>query len=95
MALKKEGNWCMCPYFHVVNKLTIKYEFPILDIYDLLDVLHGAKFFTEIDLHSGNCQIRMKEVGIPKTIFHTHEGHYEFLVMLFGQCNSHPPFRAS
>lgn len=30
----------------------------------------------------------MKEVGICKTYFHTHEGHYEFLVIPFGHYNS-------
>jgi hypothetical protein len=49
MVLKKEGNWCMCPNFHALNKLTIKDKFPILIINDLLDELHGAKFFTKLD----------------------------------------------
>ena len=36
----------------------------------------------------------MKEEGIPKTSFHTHEGHYEFLVMPFGICNAPYSFQS-
>lgn len=89
---KKEGGFRMCIDYRHLNNQTVKNRYPLPRIDDLLDQLHGAKYFTKIDLASGYHQIKMKEADVRKTAFRTQLGLFEWTVLSFGLCNAPATF---
>ncbi|GJZ29436.1 putative reverse transcriptase domain-containing protein [Tanacetum coccineum] len=85
---KKDGSFRMCIDYQELNKLTVKNRYTLPRIYDLFDQLQGSSVHSKIDLRSGYHQLRVREEDIPKTVFRTRYGHYEFQVMPFGLTNA-------
>ena len=71
-----------------MNKLIMKGKFPILLIDNLLEELVNAIIFSKIHLKSSYHQIKMSHEDVHKTTFKTHNGCYEFIIMLFGLTNA-------
>nr|GFA33084.1 putative reverse transcriptase domain-containing protein [Tanacetum cinerariifolium] len=78
----------MCIDYRELNKLTVKNRYPLPRIDDLFDQFQRSSVYSKIDLRLGYHQLRVQEEDIPKTVFRTRYGYYEFLVMPFRLTNA-------
>jgi hypothetical protein len=85
---KKDNSLQMCVDYMPLNAVTIKDKYPLPRIDILFDQLSKAKMFSKIDSRSGYHQIKIRPQDIPKTVFSTRYGLYEYLVMSFGLMNA-------
>ncbi|KAL0934971.1 reverse transcriptase domain protein [Colletotrichum truncatum] len=90
---KKNGKLRLCVDYRKLNDITIKNCYPLPLISELRDLLHGAQWFTALDLKGAYNLIRMKSGEEWKTAFRTRRGHYEYLVMPFGLTNAPATFQ--
>ncbi|CAJ0965001.1 unnamed protein product [Ranitomeya imitator] len=91
---KKDGSLRPCIDYRLLNKITVKFQYPLPLLSDLFARIKGASWFTKIDLRGAYNLVRIKQGDEWKTAFNTPEGHFEYLVMPFGLSNAPSVFQS-
>jgi len=84
---KKDGSKRMVMDYRNLNNQTIKNNYPLLLIMELIDNMGSKKVFTKMDLRWGFNNVRIKERDEWKGAFTTHIGSFKPTVMFFGMTN--------
>ena len=91
---KKDGKKRMVMDYHSLNEQTIKNNYPLPLITDLIDNMGSKKVFTKMDLQWGFNNVRIKERDEWKGAFTTYVGSFEPTVMFLRMTNSLATFQA-
>jgi len=92
-VLKKDGKKRMVQDYWYLNSWTIKNNYPLPLISDLIDSIGKKKVFTKMDLRWGYNNMRIKEGDEWKAAFSMPEGSFEPMVMFFELTNSPATFQ--
>ena len=90
---KKDGKLWPVQDYRQLNTLTVKNQYPLPLIPELIDWLRHATLFTKLDIHWGYNNVRIKDGDQWKGAFKMNLGLYEPCVMFFGLTNSPSTFQ--
>ena len=91
---KKDGKKRMVQDYQYLNEWTVKDNYPLPLISDVLGNIGTKKVFTKMDLRWDYNNVRIKEGDEWKAAFMMPEGSFEPTVMFFGLTNSPATFQA-
>ena len=94
LARKGDGSLRFCIDMRRLNSLTVRDSYALPRIDETLDALHGAKWFSALDLKSGYWQVDLAEEDKHKTAFTIGNlGFFECNRMPFGLTNAPATFQ--
>jgi hypothetical protein len=91
---KKDGKLRPVQDYRILNKWTVRNQYPLSLITALIRDLGGAHIYTKLDIRWGYNNVRIKEGDEYKAAFKTRRGLFEPTVMFFGLTNSPAMFQA-
>ena len=90
---KKDGKKRMVQDYRYLNEWTIKNNYPLPLISDVVENIGTKKVFTKMDLRWRYNNVQIKEEDEWKVAFTMPEGSFELTVMFFGLTNSPATFQ--
>ena len=90
---KKDGKLRPVQDYRRINDCTIRNQYPLPLISDLITDLQGTHIYTKLDIRWGYNNVRIREGDEHKATFKTRYGLYEPTVMFFGLTNSPATFQ--
>ena len=91
---KKDGKLRPVQDYRTINSYTVRNQYPLPLISNLIRDLGGAHLYTKFDVRQGYNNIRIKEADAHKAAFKTRRGLHQPKIMMFGLCNSPATFQA-
>ena len=83
---KPEGELCLCVNYCDLNNLTVKNQYSLPLIWEILNLMILSVIFTKIDIIAAFSKLRMTEGEKWKTAMQICYSLFEYLIMLFELC---------
>ena len=88
LVKKKDGSTRFVCDFRGLNDVTKKDTYPLPNVRDVLDNMHGARYWTTLDAASAYWSMPLREGDKEKTAFSVPRGKFEFNVTPYGLTNA-------
>ena len=88
LVKKKDNTMRFVCDFRGLNDVTKKDSYPLPQVRDVIDSMHGARYWTPLDAASAYWSIPLADSDKENTAFSIPHGKFEFNVMPFGLCNA-------